>query len=360
MEQNPLDSDLLDAVLVKLRSTSLQTAVDTMPKKAASKLWSSTRTVVEALVNEEDFHDQLQSFQGVEASELTVKAKSRVELLCFVIKLLKSFMRDEMRPLPEAAMAVLAAVHNHLFEFSGQETEELVEETVTACEMSIIQARPGHELVATLTLPFLALNSLQPSASEGDIKRLWAVRKAFYLLDFDDESIDSLKELLLRCFISPLHLKTREGRRFLSFVLQLNVGLTKDVHHTIRNQFPATKALLDIYGQVYFRAWSDAETIGEAGVLGTVPRSTLESICIEDLLHRGIHAASSSTFEGCRSILDVFVAHKKETDVEEALYRLYSPILWRSLEAPNPIVRKNAAVLLFDVFPLRDPSATRA
>ena len=37
------------------------------------------------------------------------------------------------------------------------------------------------------------------------------------------------------------------------------------------------------------------------------------------------------------------------------LLRLYEPILWRSLAAANPHVRKNAATLLIDAFPLHNP-----
>jgi condensin-2 complex subunit G2 len=37
------------------------------------------------------------------------------------------------------------------------------------------------------------------------------------------------------------------------------------------------------------------------------------------------------------------------------LCRLYEPILWRSLNVANAIVRKNAAALLIDAFPIEDP-----
>lgn len=39
------------------------------------------------------------------------------------------------------------------------------------------------------------------------------------------------------------------------------------------------------------------------------------------------------------------------------LLNLYEPILWRSLSAANPIVRKNAATLLIDAFPLQNPES---
>ncbi len=39
------------------------------------------------------------------------------------------------------------------------------------------------------------------------------------------------------------------------------------------------------------------------------------------------------------------------------LLRLYEPILWRSLNVANPLVRRNAATILVESFPLQDPDA---
>uniref|UniRef100_A0A8B9MAH1 Condensin-2 complex subunit G2 n=1 Tax=Accipiter nisus TaxID=211598 RepID=A0A8B9MAH1_9AVES len=47
---------------------------------------------------------------------------------------------------------------------------------------------------------------------------------------------------------------------------------------------------------------------------------------------------------------------KVRQGVEEMLYRLYQPILWRALKARNSEVRSNAAFLFVDAFPVRDPS----
>ena len=36
------------------------------------------------------------------------------------------------------------------------------------------------------------------------------------------------------------------------------------------------------------------------------------------------------------------------------LMRLYEPILWRSLKVANPNVRRNAALMFIDVFPMQN------
>ena len=47
---------------------------------------------------------------------------------------------------------------------------------------------------------------------------------------------------------------------------------------------------------------------------------------------------------------------KRQRGVDGALLRLYEPILWRSLAVANANVRRNAATILVEAFPLQDPS----
>ncbi len=56
-------------------------------------------------------------------------------------------------------------------------------------------------------LPLLMIACLGPESVDADVKRLYAARDAFTLLDFEDQNNDSIKELLLRCFIHKIFLK---------------------------------------------------------------------------------------------------------------------------------------------------------
>ena len=60
----------------------------------------------------------------------------------------------------------------------------------------------------------------------ADVKRCHAMRGAFQLLDFDDESIADVRTLLLRAAFSPAFLRPAEGRRFLGFLFTLQVART--------------------------------------------------------------------------------------------------------------------------------------
>jgi condensin-2 complex subunit G2 len=88
----------------------------------------------------------------------------------------------------------------------------------------------SHELVPQ-TIPLLLANSLQKGAKKNDVKRVWNMREALNLLEYEEESV--LQELLLRCIISPLYLNSVEGKKFLYFIFNMNPVLIELVHSTI-------------------------------------------------------------------------------------------------------------------------------
>jgi len=57
-----------------------------------------------------------------------------------------------------------------------------------------------------------------------------------FLFFFLSISSDSLKDLLLYTFASPNYLQSPDGRRFLTFVMGLNVGLIESIHEVIKTQ----------------------------------------------------------------------------------------------------------------------------
>lgn len=156
------------------------------------------------------------------------------------------------------------------------------------------------------------------------MKRVYGMKEGLLVLEFEDESADSLKSLLLTCFIHPTYIKSQEvstaplhgggftvrvpyvrhhllqGCKFLSFVFGLQPSFISDIHQTIKNHIPgcprcvggpgypcvgafllapppplallclSCRAYLEGYGQVYLRAWKAAsgvyrQVIGKGG-----------------------------------------------------------------------------------------------
>uniref|UniRef100_A0A673TSS0 Condensin-2 complex subunit G2 n=1 Tax=Suricata suricatta TaxID=37032 RepID=A0A673TSS0_SURSU len=183
-----------------------------------------------------------------------------------------------------------------------------------------------------------------------DICRLWRIHQALYCFDYDSEESKEINDMLLECFISVKYIKKEEGRRFLSSLFSWNVNFIKMIHETIKNQLQGLpKSLMVHIAEIYFRAWKKAS--GE--ILETV-----EYACIQDFMHHGIYLPRKSPVHSrVREVLSYFHHQKKvRQGVEEMLYRLYKPILWRGLKARNSEVRSNAALLFIEAFPIRDPN----
>lgn len=161
-----------------------------------------------------------------------------------------------------------------------------------------------------------------------------------------------LRDILLRCYIQPNLFRSPDAIPFLSFLFELHLPFVHDINETIRNQLPhQRRSILTKYGSIYFKAWVGSAANSQA-------RETIELDCIQRYVQDAVHARSTSLFSAVRTVLAIFFDNKRHTGVDEMLYRISSPILWRGVKAANDSVRRQAAVLLFDAFPLRDPSFT--
>ena len=71
-----------------------------------------------------------------------------------------------------------------------------------------------------------------------DVKRVWSMRQAFLLLDFDDPSADVMKTMLLSCCAHPLYLRWDQGRKLVSFMFGLHPAFVGDLHLSIKKVIP--------------------------------------------------------------------------------------------------------------------------
>jgi condensin-2 complex subunit G2 len=227
----------------------------------------------------------------------------------------------------------------------------------------------NRESLIVQCLPLLVLNAsdekIDAFTTKTHIQRLYKLRDAFGCIDFADPSSDSLRALLLRVASNPVCLQMPEGRKFLAGLLQQDVHLVKDLHKAFRVQIPEAKpSILKSYGEIYHRAWKevrqneDDDTITESEEeqeeIVSI-REAIEHEVLQDLMYSVVHMDSPTTFQSILTVLEPLHADKKNNEVASLLYRLYSPIMWRSLAATNSRIRKNSVVVLEKVFPLHDP-----
>ncbi|KAJ3337978.1 Condensin-2 complex subunit G2 [Gonapodya sp. JEL0774] len=238
-------------------------------------------------------------------------------------------------------------------------TQELISEL---CELWWRQDRAGREEVAPQAMSWMLMRSLSDDGKGADVKRVYAMKDALCVFDWDDESAETIKVLVGHCFHKPSFFKSPEGKKFLVFALSsLSSAFVEELHEFVKAQIPfCDMSLVLTYGEIYFKAWKASE-----GVI----RSRIETCCIQSLMHHAVHAPPKipmptiagggqiSFFNRLRAMLGKFHEQKSQQGVDSMLCRLYEPILWRGMYAANEQVRKNSLCLMVDAFPLLDPTA---
>ncbi|XP_042783193.1 condensin-2 complex subunit G2 isoform X4 [Panthera leo] len=246
-------------------------------------------------------------------------------------------------------LASVSSVNNCILYALPESERKLQNAIQDLCVMWWEKGLPAKEDMGKTAFIMLLKKSLETKTGV-DICRLWRIHQALYCFDYDLEESKEIKDMLLECFISVKYIKKEEGRRFLSSLFSWNIHFIKMIHETIKNQLQGLpKSLMVHIAEIYFRAWKKAS--------GKI-LETIEHGCIQDFMHHGIHLPRKSPVHSrVREVLSYFHHQKKvRQGVEEMLYRLYKPILWRGLKARNSEVRSNAALLFIETFPIRDPN----
>uniref|UniRef100_A0A8C5W7C7 Non-SMC condensin II complex subunit G2 n=1 Tax=Leptobrachium leishanense TaxID=445787 RepID=A0A8C5W7C7_9ANUR len=194
---------------------------------------------------------------------------------------------------------------------------------------------------------FLLKKSLQENCVAADIVRLWHLHPCLLSYNYNSAESAEVRDLLLSCATSIKHIRKEEGRRFLTFLFSWDANFIKVIHGTIKNHLNfLPRVLMKNIAEIYFRAWKKAS--------GDFFIQAMEYDCIQDLMHHGIHLPKRSpVYPRVREVLSYFHQQKARQGVDDMLYRLYQPLMWRSLKAVNSEVRSNAALLYIEVFPLR-------
>jgi Condensin II non structural maintenance of chromosomes subunit/HEAT repeat len=238
---------------------------------------------------------------------------------------------------------------------SSKEVRTAHQAIVTLCETWWLKNGVQKESLIGNILPILVGNVLKTESSKGaDMKRLYSIRSAFSIIDFDDPESQSFVFLLLRLISSPICIKNPDGKRFIAFLMSANdLGsstIRQQVHQSIRAQIPENKkSILLQYSDIYFGAWKNSMSDDHDD---DETKNGFEVEILSDLAYASIYAAKSSLIQSMHVVLSKFYDQKQVSDVATLLYRLYTPIIWRALVAPNPIVRMNAVSVVLLVFPL--------
>ncbi|GLC38313.1 hypothetical protein PLESTB_001749400 [Pleodorina starrii] len=210
---------------------------------------------------------------------------------------------------------------------------------------------PGNDMLVARTIPYVLLRAVQSldHSRTSMVHACYVIRDALELLDFDDETIDDTKRMLLLAAMHPAFLREAEGRRFIAGLFRLQPQLTCELCAIVRNQIPSGQRFaLEAYGDILFRAWRD--TVG--------PCAAEVEAELQSLMQAAIQASTPALAAALRAVLDGLHSQKSlEKRLNPTLVRLYDPILPRAFAAANAEVRRNAVNLLVAAFPIIDPEA---
>jgi len=83
----------------------------------------------------------------------------------------------------------------------------------------------------------------------------------------------------------------------------------------------------------------------------------VEDVLIQPMMEASMMVANNTVARAIRVLLSPLHESKKDPAVDAMLHKLYSPIIWRNLNAANAHVRLHAAGIMADTFPLNDPES---
>uniref|UniRef100_A0A2K6PWF9 Non-SMC condensin II complex subunit G2 n=1 Tax=Rhinopithecus roxellana TaxID=61622 RepID=A0A2K6PWF9_RHIRO len=331
---------------------SLNELLDELSRKQKEELWQRLKNLLTDVLLESPVDGwQVVEAQGEDNMETEHGSKMRksIEIIYAITSvILASVSVINERENYEALLECVIILNGILYALPESE-RKLQSSIQDLCVTWWEKGLPAKEDTGKTAFVMLLRRSLETKTG-ADVCRLWRVHQALYCFDYDLEESGEIKDMLLECFININYIKKEEGRRFLSSLFNWNINFIRMIHGTIKNQLQGLQKSLMVYiAEIYFRAWKKAS--------GKI-LETIENDCIQDFMFHGIHLPRRSPVHSkVREVLSYFHHQKKvRQGVEEMLYRLYKPILWRGLKARNSEVRSNAALLFVEAFPIRDPN----
>eukprot|EP00934_Nitzschia_sp_Nitz4_P000259 Nitzschia sp. Nitz4//scaffold54_size114964//89139//93060//NITZ4_003863-RA/size114964-processed-gene-0.168-mRNA-1//1//CDS//3329554387//259//frame0 len=334
-------------------------------KPHIKRFFSSVKSILDTVVSEESYVPA-SAFAEEDDKDFVVtsdkKSTSSLHFLKWVALLADTVVQEFVEQgnelpgrqlsMPAQVYDVVIDLHDILLSVSdcGPESPPTLNAILSLCERWWVSNVIHRDTVIAQVLPLLVLKASDTAElQKSHIKKLYKFKDAFLAIDFSNPSSSSLKSLLLRVASNPLCLKMIEGKKFLAALFR-DPDLVPDLHLAFRAQIPqGSKTIMKSYSEIYHKAWQYTLEEGEEA------QQVMEEQALQDFMFSAIHLAQPSMLASILAILEPLHADKKDPQVARMLHRLYSPIVWRSLQAANPVVRKNAVVILEKVFPLHDP-----
>uniref|UniRef100_A0A8D0RBX2 Condensin-2 complex subunit G2 n=1 Tax=Sus scrofa TaxID=9823 RepID=A0A8D0RBX2_PIG len=323
---------------------NLNELLDELSRKQKEELWQRLKNLLTDVLLESPV-DRWQPVEALGEDNMQTEQGSKMGKNIEIIHAITSVILASVSVINEnenyEALLECAVILNGIL-YALPESERALQGSIQdLCVTWWERGLPAKEDMGKTAFIMLLRRSLETKTG-ADICRLWRIHQALYCFDYDLEESREIKDMLLECFININYIKKEEVNAFSYLVGAWSLNFLSGCCVTL-------VSLMVHIAEIYFRAWKKAS--------GKILEA-IENSCIQDFMYHGVHLHRRSPVHArVREILSYFHNQKKvRQGVEEMLYRLYKPILWRGLKARNSEVRSNAALLFVEAFPIRDPN----
>lgn len=277
--------------------------------------------------------------EGDAADELPARALHAVAALLAAAAAALPLPPASGGALPAAFAEVLGQCQEMLLSISDSGSQALV---ACALESVVLGSYEGREDYYGGVLMYLIGACVTLRTTAADVARLYRVRHLFAELDWEHESIESMKLQIMRCVASPSFLRSSHSSELLALFFTVHPSFTAEVHSTVKNQVTFCRpGAVKSYASALHKAFKMADEC---------TRVHIEE-CIQEWILLAIRTVRKSA-DRARQVLEEIHRHHHEDAMGDLLCKLYGPILWRSLKVANWQVRENAAKLIQYTFPL--------
>jgi hypothetical protein len=157
----------------------------------------------------------------IEINELVNESCHSLLLLSqFISQFLDSSSPSSLQKYCEIFWNIIEKLHNLLIPLNDQilHSKELKKIISKICEKIWLKNKEEMEADGSSgvedierflpqLIPYLLLIALEPTSLDADVKRIYHLKDAFVEVDYEDSTIDTIRGLLLRCFIDVKFLK---------------------------------------------------------------------------------------------------------------------------------------------------------
>ena len=264
----------------------------------------------------------------------------------------EAFARPKMGQKAEDDLSATAeALLDALLDLWQAEHDDALRDSIARCGEAW-WAREQAPFAAPRVLPYLLVRALSDGATSEDVARCATSATMLAPVDLDDASAAGLRGLLASTASSPAFLRSAKGKDFVAGVLRGNTLASSAAHQSVKKALPSwTQARARAAGDCYKRAFDALAKEGDT--------EAFEEDYLQDLARAFLFSKSKKLAAQLKSLLDSALhCSVTGTKVKRAcVERVYAPLLWRHITAPNNECRRRAFDVLGTCFPIADPDA---